>query len=186
MKNSRYDKSRLVGDDSRPDIGEVSLTYDWEVNVPALPVGQSDVIVAGEVLDAEAHLSNTKTGVYSEFAIKVEEVLKGDKSAPLSAGDSITVDRPGGFVRYPSGFKRLHRYSGQNMPRVGLRYVLFLNTSGESPNYRILTGYALGARGVSPLDSPGQFATYKRMDETAFLTAVRDAIAKSSQTTPQE
>lgn len=186
IKNSRYDSHRLVGDGSRPDIGETSLTYDWEFTVPALPAGQSDVIVVGEVLNAEAHLSNDRSGVYTEFTIKVEEVLKGDKSSPPSTDNSITVDRPGGFVRYPAGHKHLYRHTGQNMPRVGLRYLLFLNTSGESPNYRILTGYKLGASGVSPLDSPRKFAVYKGVDETTFLTAVRETITQSSQTTPEE
>jgi hypothetical protein len=42
----------------------------------ALPTHISNAVVIGEVTDAKAYLSEDRTSVYSEFTIRVGEVLK--------------------------------------------------------------------------------------------------------------
>src|SRR5215207_8981209 len=95
-KNQRYDRRRLVK--SRPDKSIVATTRvsEWEVGLPAIPSARSHTVVLGEVLDAQAHLSNDKTGVYSEFDVRVVRVFK-NLSNSLSPGDTITVEREGGY-----------------------------------------------------------------------------------------
>lgn len=176
-KNKRYDKFGFAIKDLSPEVGEESYESEWSLHTDALPVGQSSAVVVGEVLNAEAHLSNDKSGIYSEFAVRVEEVLKNDGS--LHQGSLVTVDRAGGFVSYSNGHKRLYRVVGQNMPHVGLRYVLFLATSGESPNYHIITGYELGGGGVSPLDESGRMDAYRGVDAKSFMKAVSDALSQA-------
>ncbi len=74
-KNKRYDKSssQPIKEEKEPIIRV--LSGHWAKGLPALPVEQSDIIIIGEVTGAQAYLSNDKTGVYSEFTLRVEEAL---------------------------------------------------------------------------------------------------------------
>lgn len=176
IKNKRYDKLDFGINDPTPNIGRTSIENDWALHVTPLPAGQSEVVVVGDVQEAETHLSVDKSGIYSEFTIRVDEVLKGNVLSDAAQSKSIKAERIGGIVRYASGHKRLYHIMGQNMPRVGRRYVLFLNTIEQSQDYSILTGYELRAGKVFPLDASTRMNAYTGMDETAFMKAVRDAI----------
>ena len=159
--------------DPGPKDAEIAFLPEWQFNFPALPVAKSDVIVIGEVLSAEAHRSENKLNVFSNFEVKVDEVLKGNN---LTAGSVINVQRIGGFVNYPNEKKVLFRLVGNGMPAVGSRYALFLRVLDE--DYSILTAYELGAEGVMPLDNSRQFDVYYGKTEAEFLTALRDAISQ--------
>ena len=126
---------------------------------PALPVAKSGYIVMGEVKTAEAHVSENKENVYSEFTVLVSKVFKTANSSIIQ-GSEITVDRVGGFVRYPNGRTVLYNVSGKNMPAVGERYVFFL-TSPNNQDLMILTGYQLGPNGLTPLDESPQFEQFR-------------------------
>lgn len=178
LKNGRYDKTGFAIADDSPRIGEESVITDWEVHVKAIPTAQSDSVVVGEVLSAEAHLSNNKAGVYTEFTVRVIEAMKVGSSRPTAPAGLIEVDRLGGFVRYRNGHKRLYNVEGQNMPEVGRRYVLFLTADEKSPNYRLLTGYELRGGRVAPLDDSRSMNAYEGVDETTFLNTVRDDAAR--------
>ena len=157
-----------------PNHGEVAFLPEWQFNFPALPVTQSDAIVIAEVLNAEAHRSEVKLNVFSNFEVRVDEVLKGSN---LTAGSVINVQRIGGFVKYPDGRKVLFRLMGNGMPAVGGRYAFFLKNLEE--DYSIITGYELGADGVMPLDNSRQFERYLGQNENDFLQALRDAVSRS-------
>jgi hypothetical protein len=178
-KNKRYDKLGLVKKSSSTGIEETVREVYGQDAVEAIPAGQSRAIIVGEVQASKAHLSNDKTGVYTEVLVRVDEVLKNDGSAGLLSGNTLATDRPGGIVKYPNGHERLYRILGLNMPRVRNRYVLFLTREDGEPNYRIITGYELGADGVVPLDVSPKFDAYKGWNEALFLKTVRDAIARS-------
>lgn len=119
---------------------------------PALPVAQSDAVVVGEVTSAEAFLSADRVTVYSEFNLRVIEVLKNQSPTPLALGVQITADRFGGRVRLPSGKVIAIGFVHQSMPQPGRRYLLFLNYVEETRTYSIRTGYELRAGKVFPLD----------------------------------
>jgi hypothetical protein len=177
-KNKRYDNLNVVSQRPSQSIDETVVDNHWQESVAALPVSQSNVIILCEALGASTHLSNDKKGVYTEFSVRVSEVIKTDDPA-LTPGGVLDVDRPGGFVRYPDGHKVLYRTFGLNMLRPNRRYLLFLNNTDESLNYRVLTAYEITPGGVSPLDVGPQFDTYKGMDEIHFLQAVREAVAQN-------
>lgn len=181
VKSKRYDNYKLVirspGDDT---AGRVLVTED--PLLPAIPAKDSDVIVTGKVLDAQAYLSDNRSGVYSEFTIQVDEILKNNSSIEILRGNQITADRAGGFVRYPNGRRILYSIAGERMPRVGRQYVLFLTKTDNSPNYYILTGYELKENDISPLDARVQYDEYKQADITSFLKAIRNVVAQPSQT----
>ena len=176
-KSRRFDKHNFVSKDPANHVTMSVIHSDARASIPALPTAASEAVVVGEVLDAQAHLSNDKTGIYSEFTIRVNEVLKAGGVNAASADGTIVATRIGGIVRYRNGHRRLHSISAEGMPRVGKQYVLFLESVGQD-SYSILTGYELGASGVTPVDYESQFAAYRGYEKEAFLKAVREAIAR--------
>jgi hypothetical protein len=135
--------------------------------------------VIGDVQGAQTYLSNDKTGVYTEFTVLVDEVLKASGSIQISPINIITMSRTGGIVRYPSGHRRLHLVTGENFPQPGGKYVLFLKTQGQSQDFRILTAYQLTSGGVIPLDEGTQFEAYSGQGNDAFLKVIRNEITSS-------
>lgn len=144
----------------------------------------------GETTDAQAYLSNDKSGVYTEFTVRVDEILKNDITAPLIVGETVAAQREGGRVRFPSGRVQRYRTHYQHLPRAGRRYVLFLKRNDDGQAYYIRTGYELRVGHVHPLDGVNmnkgaselpQFAAYKNADEATFLRALRDAVDNARQ-----
>jgi hypothetical protein len=80
-KDNRFPKDRLA---ESADITE-TLIVDGNglEKLPALPVALSDVIVVGEILNARAYLSSSKTGLFSEFMLNIKEVLKSTGNDPV-------------------------------------------------------------------------------------------------------
>lgn len=158
----------------------------WELGLPALPVAQSDAVLIGEVINAEAYLSDDKSGVYSEFSIRADKVLMENDEAKIIPGRVIVSERVGGRVRFPSGVVELSNIAGQGMPRAGRRYVLFLKRTGEEQTYRIVTGYEVWEGRILPSDKRGstdsQFDIHKNTGQDDFLQTLCDAIARFRQT----
>lgn len=174
--NSRYGErlDELGGVDGR------GHTTDWEVGLPALPVARSRAVVIGRVTGARAFLSTDRTALYSEFTVSVEEVLKDDASAPLVSDGVVVAERAGGQVRLPSGRVFLEHVSGQGMPQVGRRYVLFLAREDDEANVSVITGYELRDGRVELLDDVNhirRIARYKGAEQAAFLEDLKSAIA---------
>lgn len=180
-KSKKYDQSLAP---LTPHTNEIFSSLDWEVGLPALPVNKSHAVVMGEVTEAKAYLSNDKTGVYSEFTVRIAEVLKNTSNISIATGATLNMERPGGRVRLPSGQLALVFTRAQGMPKVGRQYVFFLthdfplNGFQENDLY-ILTGYELRAGRVFPLDSPHghPISAYKGRDEISFLGELRMALA---------
>jgi len=173
-KNKKYDRSDwpIVSN----DISDSTVRlHQINPNLPAFPVRQSTLIVIGQIASASAYLSNDKTGVYSEFDVVIEEVLKNAIGGQRLTGLSIGVTREGGRILFPSG--RVHWYgiAKQGMPRVGGRYVLFL-TGEEEETLTILTGYELADGKVLPLDDLNNANKYLDADEASFLNSLRASI----------
>jgi len=171
---------------------------DWEWGLEStLPGAQSSAVIVGQVVDAQAYLSEDKGNVYSEFTVRVEEILKNDNDEPITVGDSIEAERLGGRVRLSTGRISSFYVSGKNPPQVGQRYVFFLGfnrrdasgTSLAAPrdmNRHILTAYELREGRVSPLDRAGgiDFKIHEGKEEKTFLNEVRRSIESSSRTAP--
>lgn len=143
---------------------------------------------SGSRLKALAYLSEDKTGIYSEFNVSAERVIKNQSASPVSAGDIIVAERIGGRIRMPSGHIHQYGISKQGMPKVGGRYVLFLGED-ENEGFNILTGYELRGGKVFPLDGVDpadgsklpNFAEHEGADEAVFLNRVENSLAQSSQ-----
>ena len=173
----RYNKGQLP---VREDSDRIITHLDWEVGLPALPVSQSQAVVSGRVVTAQAQLTNDKAVVYSEFVIQVDEVFKDNDNA-FTPGIQVYVTRSGGRVRFPSGHLTLQAIAGQNMPRIGESYVFFLTRENQEEGFHILTGYIRRAGRVYPLDNPGGgkhpiATTYNATEEEIFLKDLRTAL----------
>lgn len=160
-------------------------SLDWEAGLSALPVDKSHAVIIGEVIGAEAYVSNDKTGVYSEFTVRVGEVLKNKSNVPIVIGNAVDIERPGGRVEFPSGQTALVFTRAQGMPRIGKRYVFFLShdfplQGHQNNDLYILTGYELRAGRIIPLDEPSghPITAYKGRDVASFLEDLRAALAK--------
>jgi len=81
----------------------ITITDEWDIGLPELPVSKSDMVIIGEVVDEQAYMSEGKDWIYSEFTVRVEEVLKNASNLRPTAGSSIDVNRDGGRIRFPSG-----------------------------------------------------------------------------------
>ena len=183
-KSRRYN-GRHLKEDYRVEESTLISEGGW---IPAIPLAFSHVVLIGEVTDAQAYMAEDKKGVYSEFTILVDEVLRGESQSSLAHGDTVVTEREGGRVRFESGHVVRYSVDRQRMPRKGRRYVLFLRRNDQAENLYIVTGYELRGGKVLPLDGVNvpegasklpQFAAYENAGETEFLDAVREAIKQS-------
>jgi hypothetical protein len=182
-------------DPKRFEIGELSQTTYGILHTharpePAIPAASSGVIVVGEVSSAKAFLSEDRTGIYSEFDININKILKNDSEKPLFIGNRITISRSGGAVRLPSGKVVKRLMLPRPMPRVGSKYVFFLKYSAETEDYPLITAYEIREEKIVPLDGTifngvvqrelKSHQTYKGLSETEFLNYVQKAINANS------
>lgn len=182
LANQRYDREEWVLTNPHPDTGMVGRFDEDETPPPELiPDDESDLVIVGEIVNVSAHLSNDKSGIYSEFTIRVNQILKNDVSKQIGQGESVNADRAGGFVRYPNGQKVLYRHSELGLPRVGSEYVFFLTNDKRSPNYGILTLYEIRDNGLIQLDPERRFDEFKGANKLIFIEAIRNKIGRSSQ-----
>ena len=177
-KKQRHNNFSMVAKNPPEWQAELLFIDEGLALTPALPIARSGLILLGEVKTAEAHVSENKENVYSEFTVLVTKVFKTANSS-VTEGTEITIDRIGGFVRYPNGRTILYRVSGKNMPAVGERYIFFL-TSRNDQDLIIVTAYGLSANGVTPLDDSPQFEEFRGIAEDVFLQKLHDSLTKSS------
>jgi hypothetical protein len=179
LKNKRYDNEGWVYKNiTNPNIGGVGRV-DEIPPPPAIPAAESSFIIIGEIINVSSFMSNDKTGIYTEYTIRVEAVIKADASNKLKAGDSVIADRDGGCVRYANGRIVMYGNSNKGLPHLKTRYLLFLHNPDKSPNYRILTGYAFREDKVMPLDDIA-FDKFQGISEQNFLKKVRETILNPS------
>jgi len=193
-RSAKYDKIQTLFPEIVKDGKEVSFA-DWLPSSSPLPLTDSEIIIIGKVIRAEAFLSSNKKSVYSEFEIDVENVLKNSAHDKIEQGKLISAEREGGIVNFPTGLETWYFVSGQQMPKVGRRYVFFLTHEFTLYGYKekdlfLLTAYELRDGYVYPLDSPDAgthpVATfYKGKEESTLISDLKDALKKSRKALPK-
>ena len=179
LKGQRYDNQNWVVKEPNHDVDYARRSIK-PAPVPTYPVEESDLIVTGLATAASAYLSNDKTGVYTEYTIRIEQVLKDNSSRKLSSGIAITIDRTGGAVRYPDGHKIGYLVAEKKLPSVGALYVLFLRDDKRSKNFEVVTLYELKVDSVIPLDSGFQFDEVKGMTKSDFMKTLQEKLVKAA------
>jgi hypothetical protein len=180
LKNKRYDNEdwvyKIINNPKAGGVGRI----DEIPPPPVIPVVESNLIIIGEITKVSSFLSNDKTGIYTEDTIRVEEILKADSSNKVKPKDFVIADREGGAVRYANGQIITYGSSTKGLPKLKSRYVLFLTSPDNSPNYRILTVYELREGKVIPLDIEIPFGKFKGISEMDFIKKVRETILNPS------
>jgi hypothetical protein len=173
LKNKRYDRHAMVLQNPGPDDTLVVIS-DAEPEPAAIPSETSRLVIIGSILSSNAFVSNDKSGVYSEYSLYIQSVLKNDKAKERHPGETIIVDRSGGYVKYPKGQKILYINDWQDLPELNGRYLIFLDKEGseQNPNYKIITAYQFKDNQVLPLDRTSRFAEFKGMAESTFVKRV--------------
>jgi hypothetical protein len=139
------------------ELGENSETAIWDLpethfQKNPMPFDASDAVVVGTVNAGQAYLSNDRRNIYSEFKLKLQEIIKTSDAPYLRVADSIDIQRKGGAVRLPSGKVLTRAALADSMPEVGNRYLLFLKFNRDAEDYGVLTGYQLEGNEVYRLD----------------------------------
>jgi hypothetical protein len=165
-------------------VAETTLPVKSSVHPSGIPANESNAVVVGTVTERHAYLGDGNRGVYSEFAIQIDQVLKATDSVG-QMGKNVIAQRLGGIVRFQDGTLQKYVVAHQDWPTVRRRYVLFLKKS-QTGDFDLLTAYELCPGFTQPLDGAGDgslsFHLYSGMKESDFLSAVRDAInGKESQ-----
>jgi hypothetical protein len=149
--------------------------FEYYGAIDPFPASAATVVI-GTVVAGQSYVSSDRTYVYSDYKVQVDSILKQDPTAKLTTGAQVTVSRPGGRVRFPSGHVTHFLIMGMGFPKVGAKYVLFL--SKPDPDgivYEVATAYELDSSLVQPLDD--YEPQFEGMDSTTFLAKVKDAIA---------
>ncbi len=175
-RNEKFDKSSWVRKDVSEDSTRVSRINHWQLGLPNLPFIKSDAVVVGTIKSSEVHLSNDKTGVYSEFSVQVDTVVKDNQNNQIIINKNIVVQREGGQIKYPSGKILPYLTYGQELPILQNRYVFFLTYDKERQTYCIVTGYEISSGKITALDGKGsskqsgfKFSEYDGFEEKQFM-----------------
>ena len=172
-----------------PGAEPLPANVHFWLRMPALPIEESNAVVLGKVIDRRAVLMDDKSGIYSEFSIRISEIFKDDLNA-FYIDQAITVSRPGGAVRYPSGKVQNYTIAGEGFPQQDKAYFLFLKRD-ELGDYSILTGYELTGDVVQPVDGKRnlpknepdtQFGIYRGVSLETFRNALQKALQQGNGT----
>jgi hypothetical protein len=118
---------------SLPELGENSQTL-WDLpethfRKSPMPFDTSDAVVVGMVTAGQAYLSNDKHNMYSEFKLKLLEIIKTPNAPYLQAGDAIDIQRNGGAIKLPSGKVVVRAALTDSCRRLASDTSCFLNTT---------------------------------------------------------
>jgi hypothetical protein len=155
-----------------------SVTIGPSPDSRGIPASVATAVVTGTILSGKCFLNSDQKFVYTDYLLKIDQVLKQDPMPNFKVGAQITVSRPGGAVRFPSGHVKNFLYPGQGFPAIGSQYILFLwKAIPNLPEYEILSdsGYELKSGRVYPLDDCN--LEYEDMSSPVFLDLVHKAIA---------
>jgi hypothetical protein len=138
-----------LGEDS--EVGLVELPPTHSKKNP-MPFDASDAVVVGTVTAGQSYFSNDKRVIYSEFKLKLQEIIQNSDTVYLRANDSIDIQRKGGAIRLPSGKILTRALRADSMPQIASRYLLFLKYDQATEDYTVLNGYQLTGNEVYRLD----------------------------------
>jgi len=146
-----------------------------------IPVSASAAVVVGTILRGKCFVTKDHTFVYTDYQVRVDQILKQDAATNLSVGGELVAAREGGAVHFPSGHVTNFLTVGHGLPEIGSQYILFLwRPLSSLPEYEIIfdAGYQIKNGRVYPLDDVN--SRYVGVDVAVFLDEVQKAIAASN------
>jgi len=169
-----------------PSGGGKNVNMDM-LSLQPFPVSKSDAVILGDVESGQAYLSTDGCEVYTEFKVRVQEVIKDNGRLPIPEGIDISVLSEGGALKLVSRAVIRYIVSGLGAaPEVGSRYVFFLTYNKSADSYLIVKIWELRDRQAVPVN-PEDIARrdkgknhYARMSDAEFLDQIREAAATIS------
>jgi hypothetical protein len=152
-KNARRDGDGFLLSKLDRKVTDVSLSRHRRPELAEAPAAESDLVVEGKVTGAAAYLSGDRGAVYSEFTLRVTDVLKVAPGLAAAPGDTLVAERLGGRVRYPNGMVVRYAVAGDGSPATGKKYLFFLSAA-EGGGYELVTAYEMRGGVVRALDAP--------------------------------
>lgn len=158
-------------------IDEVQIVKPGELpDPPGLPI-HGCIIVIGTVISGNAYVNQEHTGLFSEYKVAVQEILKPDPHDVISTRDELTTWRSGGSIQFPSGHVTHYIIAGRGFPEVGTPYVFFLRRPDRTvDDYAINTAYSVKDQAVSALDDIQDKNPFDGMPADKFLDKLRHEI----------
>jgi hypothetical protein len=102
--------------------------------LPELPLDESDVVVVGDVVNAQPFLTYSESILYTEYMVQLQDTIK--IQTPIK--DPLAVLRRGGKARLGDGRVIEYNIRGQGDPiLVGQRYLFFLSYHQEADAYHV-------------------------------------------------
>jgi hypothetical protein len=138
-----------LGEDSEVGLVELPPTHSKK---DPMPFNASDAVVVGTVTAGQSYFSNDKRDIYSEFKVKLQEIIQNSDIVYLRANDSINIQRKGGAIRLPSSKVLTRAVRADSMPQIASRYLFFLKYDQSREDYAVLNGYQLAGNEVYRLD----------------------------------
>ena len=137
-------------------------TFEWEDNLSDLnqyinkTACRSELILVGSVVSKTSHLTEHRDYVFTDYEVKIEEVLKNNTSARLETSGLIVISSGGGAVKVGDRIIRLGDKSWAQYKK-GVRYLFFLKYAPTAAVYQGIIGdnsFALYADRVDVPDDP--------------------------------
>jgi len=166
----------------RPDQGSISIQQfvdfamlvpkDGPPNYECIPIQQATLIALATAVSASSHLTASGKWLFTTHSLKVKEVLKDLRSAPVRLGDSILVSLSGGSLILEGRRVSITDY-GHVQLEVGHQYVVYLKVIPETGDYT--TGgpdesFEASDTGVPDCCSPKTSSCGNRVDEFRSLS----------------
>jgi hypothetical protein len=137
-------------------------TFEWEENLDDLnkyiykTVCRAEAIVVGGVVSKTSQLTEYRDYVFTDYEVKIEEVLKNATAAKLEVNSPIVVSSGGGSVKVGDKVIRFADKSWAQYKK-GVRYLFFLKYAPTAAVYQGIIGdnsFALYADRVDVPDDP--------------------------------
>jgi hypothetical protein len=155
----------------------ISISGKGIAELPTLPftICNAGIIVVGTLTTDSPQLTEDESFLFTEYTLKVEEVIKGEHVPELKAGGTITVIREGGIGQINGRTIRAER-EGFKPFTVGSRYVLFLRAIPETGAYLAYPygSFALNENVVMPF---GKMPEGVPTASAPFLESIRNTTA---------
>jgi hypothetical protein len=143
----------------------------------------ADAVVLGVIGNKSSQLTEKGDFIFTDYGLRVEEVLKNNPAASIQSSDTITVTRPGGAVSLNGQIYRVKDKSFRNL-QPGKTYLLFLDFLSSTGAYEPINSegsFLIGKSAVFRLtDEPPPYTLENEKAAAAFINQVRAASANCS------
>jgi len=173
---ARRSKENVLGIDALPGMGPLREQETPEHFFASL-ARESDAVVRGRAVKKTSQITVDGYFLFTDYELRVSEVFKDNPLAPILAGSTITVTRPGGKIALHGVVIRVTDHYFYPLPMNGNEVVLFLKfvpvtgayqPAGDSHSFEMLDSSvrALNGDGV-PTDLTSLQTILKAIRTTA-------------------